>query len=138
MKGTYWNNFSQASSIDVDLPLEVDDDYWTAPDPTQAFQQPPDKPSQATAFIKLLKLSSIIAYTLQTIVSPSKMTIVNCSNSFQYAVNKSQVKGSGGPMWEQQVLAEIDTLLSKWVDELPPHCKSSANPFDVLSLLTMT
>ena len=55
-------------SIDVDLPLEVDDEYWSPSDPSLAFQQPADKPAQASAFIKLLKLSSIMAYALQTIV----------------------------------------------------------------------
>ncbi|KAG8821414.1 hypothetical protein FRC17_009833 [Serendipita sp. 399] len=93
------------SDIDVDLPLEVDDEYWAPADPSMAFQQPADKPAQATAFIRLLKLSSIIAYGLQTI----------------YAVNKSQLKGITGPLWEHQVLAEIDTMLSKWIEELPPH-----------------
>lgn len=93
------------SDIDVDLPLEVDDEYWAPSDTSLTFQQPVDKPAQASAFIRLLKLSSIIAYALQTI----------------YAVNKSQLKGTTGPLWEQQVLAEIDTMLSKWVDELPPH-----------------
>ena len=55
-------------SIDVELPLEVDDEYWVATDSQPAFVQPADKPAQATAFVKLLKLSSIISYALQTIV----------------------------------------------------------------------
>jgi hypothetical protein len=39
----------------------------------------------------------------------------------KYAVNKSHLKGSTGAMWEHQTLAEIDTMLSGWIDSLPPH-----------------
>jgi hypothetical protein len=108
----------------VDLPLEVDDEYWTAPDPSQAFQQPADKPAQVTAFINLLKLGSIVAYVLQTIVCAhfirSSMTFADPE---KYAVNKSQLKGSTGAMWEHQILAEIDTMLSGWIENLPNHCE---------------
>jgi len=56
------------SDIDVDLPLEVDDEYWIHPDPSRSFKQPPDIPSRPTAFIHLTRLCSILAYALQTLV----------------------------------------------------------------------
>jgi hypothetical protein len=126
-QSTFYSNWSGARphelhSIDVDLPLEVDDEYWTTPDPSQAFQQPADKPAQVTAFINLLKLGSIVAYVLQTIVCACFIYSSNpFANPEKYAVNKSHLKGSTGAMWEHQTLAEIDTMLSGWIDNLPSH-----------------
>jgi hypothetical protein len=56
------------SDIDVDLPLEVDDEYWIHSDPTQSFKQPPDVPSRTTAFVHLTRLCGILAYALQILV----------------------------------------------------------------------
>lgn len=56
------------SSFDVDLPLEVDDEYWETKDPEKAFQQPPGKPSKIAGFNSYLKLTKISAYALRTIV----------------------------------------------------------------------
>jgi hypothetical protein len=57
-----------SSSFDVDLPLEVDDEYWETKDPEKAFQQPPGKPSKIAGFNSYLKLTKISAYALRTIV----------------------------------------------------------------------
>ncbi len=49
--------------------IECDDEYWTHLDPSQAFQQPPGKPSNVTfsnTFIRLLKIE---AFASRTIVS---------------------------------------------------------------------
>lgn len=61
------------NSFDLDYPIEVDDEYWTNPDPKLAFKQPPGKPSAITFFVKLLELKRIHSFALRTIVS-----IVNC------------------------------------------------------------
>jgi len=58
------------SSFDVDLPIEVDDEYWEHPDPEQMFKQPPGKPSVVAWFNNYLKLSRILAFALRTIVCP--------------------------------------------------------------------
>ena len=57
------------SSFDLDLPVECDDEYFTHPDPQQAFKQPSGKPSIMSHFICLIKLDQILAFALRTIVS---------------------------------------------------------------------
>jgi hypothetical protein len=60
------------TSIDADLPLEVDDEYWENPeDPAQAFVQPPGKPSRASMFVWNIKLARVMSYAMKTIASPS-------------------------------------------------------------------
>ena len=58
-----------SNSFDLELPLEVDDDYWEHPDPAQAFKQPPGMPSSISFFNCFLKLTQILAFGLRTIVS---------------------------------------------------------------------
>lgn len=55
-------------SFDVDLPLEVDDEYWETEDPQKAFQQPPGKPAKVAAFNSYLRLTKIAAYALRKLV----------------------------------------------------------------------
>jgi hypothetical protein len=54
--------------MDIDLPLEVDDEYWEHPDPALAFQQPAGKPSKVTSFVQTIKLYQILSFALRTIV----------------------------------------------------------------------
>ena len=61
-------------SLDLDLPLEVDDEYWENDDPEMAFRQPEGKPALVSAFVKWIKLSHIIAYALKTLVSASRIS----------------------------------------------------------------
>lgn len=56
-------------SFDIDLPTEVDDEYWeNEHDPEQAFKQPPGKPSLLSYFVCFIKLNQILAIALRTIV----------------------------------------------------------------------
>lgn len=55
--------------MDLDLPLEVDDEYWDHPDPTQRFRQPPGKPSRVSSLVYLIKLFRIVGLALRTIAS---------------------------------------------------------------------
>jgi hypothetical protein len=58
------------ASFDVDLPMEIDDEYWeNEHEPDQAFKQPAGKPSILTYFVSLIKLMQILAVALRTIVS---------------------------------------------------------------------
>ena len=54
--------------FDLDLPIECDDEYWTNEDPTQAWKQPPGKPSVVAYFNCILRLNQILAFALRTIV----------------------------------------------------------------------
>ncbi|KAH9992246.1 fungal-specific transcription factor domain-containing protein [Russula compacta] len=99
----------QEEDFDVDLPTEVDDEYWgNECEPEQAFKQPPGKPSLLSYFISLIKLNEILAVALRTI----------------YSINKSKIfLGFVGPHWEQQIVAELDSTLNEWIDTVPGHLK---------------
>lgn len=56
-------------SLDLELPLEVDDEYWEAGAPGDAFHQVGDKPSLIAGFVFWIKLSHIAATALRTLVS---------------------------------------------------------------------
>jgi len=48
----------------------------------------------------------------------------------QYAINKSKILlGVVGQQWEQQIVAELDSALNKWVDSVPDHCAFHAPLF---------
>lgn len=53
------------------MPANCDDEYWTHPDPAQAFKQPATRPSTLAYFNLLLKLVQIHALALRTIVRDS-------------------------------------------------------------------
>ncbi|KAF9647006.1 hypothetical protein BDM02DRAFT_3188339 [Thelephora ganbajun] len=98
----------QDEDFDLDLPVECDDEYWSPPDPKDAFKQPPGKPSKMSYFIAYLKLSQILAFALRTI----------------YSINKSKaLLGFVGQQWEQHIVAELDSALNKWVDSVPDHLR---------------
>lgn len=98
--------------FDVEMPIEVDDEYWIHPDLEQAFKQPPGKPSNATYFNCLLRLNQILAFALRTI----------------YSINKSKAMlGFVGPQWEQHIVAELDSALNKWIDSVPDHLRWDPN-----------
>ena len=51
------------------MPTECDDEYWLTPDGEPLFKQPPGKPSKVTAFVCMLRLGQILAFSMRTIVS---------------------------------------------------------------------
>ncbi|KAI9511917.1 fungal-specific transcription factor domain-containing protein [Russula earlei] len=99
----------QEEDFDVDLPKEVDDEYWeNEHEPEQAFKQPAGKPSLLAFFVSLIKLIQILAVALRTI----------------YSINKSKIfLGFVGPHWEQHIVAELDSALNEWIDTVPGHLK---------------
>lgn len=60
---------SNRPSIDAELPIECDDEYWETEDPNKAFVQPPDKPSRITFFNCYLRLNNLLASALKMLVS---------------------------------------------------------------------
>ena len=60
------------ASLDVDLPLECDDDeFWDPADPQRAFHQPQGNPSTMTYWICYIKLMKILGAVLRAVVSSS-------------------------------------------------------------------
>ncbi|EGN92361.1 hypothetical protein SERLA73DRAFT_99356 [Serpula lacrymans var. lacrymans S7.3] len=105
----------QDEDIDLELPIECDDEYWETSDPEKAFKQPSDKPSAVSYFVNLLKLHQILAFALRTI----------------YSINKSKVLlGFVGQQWEQHIVAELDSALNKWIDAVPDHLRWDPNRED--------
>ncbi|KAJ7091185.1 fungal-specific transcription factor domain-containing protein [Mycena epipterygia] len=93
---------------DVELPLEVDDEYWEHPDPEQAFKQPPGKPSLLSYFICHIRLCEILGSTLRRL----------------YASNKSRLlMGLVGNDWEQRAVAELDSAMNEFLGSLPDHLR---------------
>ncbi|KAF8834771.1 hypothetical protein BDN67DRAFT_914233 [Paxillus ammoniavirescens] len=98
----------QDEDFDLDFPVECDDEYWEDPNPEQAFEQPPGKPSTMSFFTSYLKLNHILAFALRTI----------------YSINKSKVLlGFVGQQWEQHIVAELDSALNQWIDSVPAHLR---------------
>ncbi|KZV67310.1 hypothetical protein PENSPDRAFT_754999 [Peniophora sp. CONT] len=107
----------QDEDFDLDLPIDVDDEYWECPEPTLAWVQPPGKPSKVAYFIASIRLSQIVGFALRTI----------------YSINKSKsLLGFGGAEWEQRIVAELDSTLNTWVDGVPGHLRWPPSPDEVV------
>lgn len=56
-------------SFDLDLPLEIDDEYWEGrQDSEKIFEQPRNIPSRIAAFNHFIRLTQIMAFTMRTMV----------------------------------------------------------------------
>ncbi|KAE9393186.1 hypothetical protein BT96DRAFT_924228 [Gymnopus androsaceus JB14] len=100
--------------FDADLPIECDEEYWEHTDPELAFQQPPGKPSTMSYWISFLKLMTIMGSVLRTI----------------YGINQSDIYSAMGLSkleWHEKTVAELDSSLNKWIDEIPEHLKWDPN-----------
>ncbi|KAI0030613.1 fungal-specific transcription factor domain-containing protein, partial [Vararia minispora EC-137] len=98
----------QEEDFDLEMPIDCDDEYWTHPDPSQAFKQPPGKPSLVSNFISNLKLVKILGFALRTIYASGKA--------------KSHHKFAGEE-WESRSVADFDRVLNEWVDSVPYHLR---------------
>ncbi|EAU90888.1 nucleus protein [Coprinopsis cinerea okayama7 len=101
----------QDEDFDLDLPLEVDDEYWD-----QGFVQPEGQPSSVSYFNCYLGLMDILAYAMR-LIYPSKRS-----------------KYAGKTRSEQQIIAELDTAMNNWMDSLPEHLKWNPGPKNPLFL----
>ncbi|EPQ54349.1 hypothetical protein GLOTRDRAFT_78355 [Gloeophyllum trabeum ATCC 11539] len=93
--------------IDVELPVECDDEYWITSNPDDAFKQPAGKPTRMTFFIHMIKMNDVLGDTLRVFVSKYLPTAKPST-----------------PEQDQQMIAELDSALNNWFDGIPPHCKS--------------
>ncbi|KAE9402266.1 hypothetical protein BT96DRAFT_991249 [Gymnopus androsaceus JB14] len=97
--------------FDLDLPLEVDDEYWVQPNPEDCFKQPPDKPSKVAFVVAFIEATHILSYALRTV----------------YSINKSKVfMGYTGPGWEERLVAELDSRINHWEAKIPEHLRFNA------------
>ncbi|KIP05404.1 hypothetical protein PHLGIDRAFT_151979 [Phlebiopsis gigantea 11061_1 CR5-6] len=91
--------------IDIDYPLECDDEYWEPEDPLMAFKQPPGKPSTVAFFNCTLRLNKIHAYALRSI----------------YSLKRSKLTTQ--PEKVQELVSDIDSRLNSFIDSIPDHLK---------------
>ncbi|KAJ7079406.1 fungal-specific transcription factor domain-containing protein [Mycena belliarum] len=108
---------TQYEDFDVELPIEVDDEYWESPDgdPAQAFVQPPGKPSRIAFFNCFIRLNNILAFTLKML----------------YSLNKARsLLAVRDEAWEEHIVAELDSALNGWVDQIPDHLRWDPNRRD--------
>ncbi|THH02715.1 hypothetical protein EW145_g6716 [Phellinidium pouzarii] len=110
--------WKRAFCFDLDLPLEVDDDYWKSGDSYQtAFTQPIGNPSVVSGFVSLLKLTQIMAHALRTIRKKKK-----------YCIDKSKVLlGLVSDDWQEQIVSQLNTALDEWVESVPEHLRWAAH-----------
>lgn len=116
------------NSFDLDLPLEVDDDYWEArPGTHRPFTQPAGIPSTVTAFNQLIKLTQIMAFALRTLVGvPNSWLPVHNVNTLQYAVDRSKVYHGLIALDQKDVVNHLSRAMDEWEAGVPQHCKLEA------------
>ncbi|GJE89783.1 Zn(II)2Cys6 transcription factor [Phanerochaete sordida] len=105
--------------MDLDYPLEVDDEYWVSSDSDKAFKQPEGKPSMVSYFNSSLRLKQIQAFALRTIYSTKKAKVLS---------------GRTGPEWEQQIITDLDSALNQWMDSVPDHLRWDPHKEDLAFL----
>ncbi|KAK0203121.1 fungal-specific transcription factor domain-containing protein [Desarmillaria ectypa] len=117
--------------FDLELPLEVDDDYWPGEvlaDPEHPWTQPSHKPANVKAWILHIKLLDILSFAQITIYSTKR-------SAYWDAIST--------PEWHQNIAVVLDSALNKWIDSIPdylrwdPH-KSNQYHFDQSALLYST
>lgn len=94
--------------FDVEYPLDVDDEYWDTGNPSKNFIQPAGQTSKVSMFIMSLKLERILAFALKNI----------------YTVNRT-ARGveKDDPEYQKRLIAELDSDLYAWLDQVPPDLK---------------
>ncbi|KAF7348214.1 Zn(2)-C6 fungal-type domain-containing protein [Mycena sanguinolenta] len=92
-----------AEEYDIELPLEVDDEYWE-----NGFTQPPGRPSQLSFFVCYVQLCEILGDALRRL----------------YGSKKAKISmGWDGPEWEQRAVAELDSTMNRFLDSIPSHLR---------------
>ncbi|GAW05408.1 hypothetical protein LENED_007268 [Lentinula edodes] len=86
------------------LPLEVDDEFWSTEDPTLAFQQPNGLPSRVTAFNAWIGITQIVGFALRTL----------------YALDPKKIFLGRRTLPEPEILVkQLNIALDEWFNSLP-------------------
>jgi hypothetical protein len=106
---------------DIELPLDVDDEYWDT-----GFVQPVGQPSQLAYFVCHLQLSEVTPrFSPMAIPSECWRQIMADAMRRLYGSKKSKILlGWDGPDWEQRAVADLDSAMNDFVDSIPLHRKS--------------
>lgn len=106
----------QDEDIDVELPIEIDDEcLFNTPEDQPLPKQPANKPALISGFLCSLRLDEIVGRTLKTI----------------YALHKTKVRfGINSREWDERLVTEIDSALNNWLDTVPPHLRYDPHETD--------
>ncbi|KAJ4483342.1 fungal-specific transcription factor domain-containing protein [Lentinula aciculospora] len=91
---------------DLDLPLEVDDEYWETDGPTSAFKQPNRLPSRVAAFNAWIGITQIVGFTLRTL----------------YALDSKKILLGHQTLPGPEILVnQLNAALDEWLEFVPEH-----------------
>ncbi|KAK0202974.1 fungal-specific transcription factor domain-containing protein [Desarmillaria ectypa] len=94
--------------IDLDLPIECDDEYWEPSSAVNAFKQPLGRPAIISYFNCYLKLTSLITSCLRSV----------------YAMNRFQIRLRFlDKNWQKRVVEQLNARLKHWMDAMPDHLR---------------
>ncbi|KAJ7820487.1 hypothetical protein B0H13DRAFT_1660851, partial [Mycena leptocephala] len=96
----------QYDDFDVELPLECDDEFWEHP--IHPFQQSPGLPSRIAFFNMMIRLHHILSFSLKTLYGLRKVRVFLTADQNAY---------------EEHVVAEFDSALNTWRDQIPEHLR---------------
>ncbi|KAJ7599108.1 fungal-specific transcription factor domain-containing protein [Mycena floridula] len=103
----------QDEDVDVELPIECDDDCWENPDPKLAFK-PEGKSTNVTCMIQFIKLTNLMMLALREL----------------YPVNQSKAAFGLSLRLGDNSVAALDSASNKWLDELPDDLRWDPNRED--------
>ncbi|VDC06061.1 unnamed protein product [Peniophora sp. CBMAI 1063] len=107
-------------NFDLDFPIACDDEYWEHPDLSHAFRQPEGLPSRLDVFVHYLKLYTTVSKGINLIfASPKGRALL----------------GAEDGRWEQPTVADLDSRLNTWTDNVPTHLRWDPGGIDDVSLL---
>ncbi|KAJ7763336.1 fungal-specific transcription factor domain-containing protein [Mycena metata] len=95
----------EESDVDIEMPIECDDEYWEHP--THPFQQPPGPPSKVVFFNRILRLNHLLAFSLKLL----------------YPLNKTRATFAFDDAFEETLVAELDSALNDWYEGIPAHLR---------------
>ncbi|KAJ7467196.1 fungal-specific transcription factor domain-containing protein [Mycena latifolia] len=91
----------QASEYDLDHPVACDDEYLEHLDREKPFKQPPGKPSRVDYVVAYIKLIEVF--------------------TFSWLKKGSYADYTGKKPLDAETIAELDSRLNQWAEEIPEH-----------------
>ncbi|KAJ3790815.1 fungal-specific transcription factor domain-containing protein, partial [Lentinula aff. detonsa] len=102
---------------DLELPLEVDDEYWETEDPALDFKQPDGLPSRVAAFNAWIGITQIVGFTLRTL----------------YALDPGKIFLGRQILPEPEItVKQLNIALDEWVNSLPEHLQWPVSTDDII------
>jgi hypothetical protein len=116
-------NLTITCQHDVNLPTEIDDEYWdNEQDPEHTFKQPPGKYSLLSYFVCFIKFNQILAVSLRTIVSHVSISLRLSVFMVPHSIRLARRKFSLGLWVRTGSSGRARFRLNEWIDMVPnPH-----------------